>query len=663
MTQSNFVNDDSSKKRSLPIAGQPAVNAPSLGADLDVDAELAKFEAEERARLGLEQTEQWIEDMANLTFTKSEKSKITMLIGGLTVAHDYLVAGGLRNSGYEVVAMDAPDYDALRVGKEFGNRGQCNPTYFTVGNLVKTLIHLRDKKGMSTEEIIDKVVFLTAGACGPCRFGMYVTEYRKALRDAGFDGFRVMLFQQTGGLSQATGEESGLEMNPKFFINMVKGLLAGDILNGLGYRIRPYEKNPGDTDRVVEQAKKICYDALFDGTSVLLALMKCKRLFAGIEVDRTLPKPKVAIIGEFWAMTTEGDGNYRLQRFLEDEGAEADIQFVTAWLLYNIWEVQYDTGNRKTLRGNDQGTFSLKGMGEYGVFTRNLTMKAADKVLRAAFHTFAYAGGYYDYHLPDMHEVAQVAAPYYDNNLRGGEGHMEVGKLILNVVKNKATMTLSVKPFGCMPSSSVSDGVQSLITEKFPGTIFCAVETSGDGAVNFQSRVQMYLFKAKQVAQAELETALDKSNLTIEEVREFLAKNPRFANALHRSPHGGGSTPADLVYEVAEYINKNTLQRAYAGAESTAKSVFDWARGAILGAPTSARKTLVAGQELARELAEIAKDHGPALAQKAVQKSVAGAREKLEKSKLADVLPLDRLPLDKLPFAQKSQQTEYSHAS
>jgi predicted nucleotide-binding protein (sugar kinase/HSP70/actin superfamily) len=46
---------------------------------------------------------------------------------------------------------------------------------------------------------------------------------------------------------------------------------------------------------------------------------------------------------------------------------------------------------------------------------------------------------------------------------------MEVGKLILNVVKSKATMTLSVKPFGCMPSSSVSDGVQSLITERISG--------------------------------------------------------------------------------------------------------------------------------------------------------------------------------------------------
>ena len=59
---------------------------------------------------------------------------------------------------------------------------------------------------------------------------MYVTEYRKALRDAGFDGFRVMLFQQTGGLKQATGEEAGLEMNPAFFMGArSRRIIAGDV--------------------------------------------------------------------------------------------------------------------------------------------------------------------------------------------------------------------------------------------------------------------------------------------------------------------------------------------------------------------------------------------------------------------------------------------------
>ena len=41
--------------------------------------------------------------------------------------------------------------------------------------------------------------------------------------------------------------------------------------------------------------------------------------------------------------------------------------------------------------------------------------------------------GLHDYHLPDMDTVAETAAPFYNNHLRGGEGHMEVGKLILNV--------------------------------------------------------------------------------------------------------------------------------------------------------------------------------------------------------------------------------------
>ena len=133
-----------------------------------------------------------------------------------------LLNGALKGIGYSVQMLDCPTNEGFQAGKEFGNRGQCNPTYYTVGNLVKYLCDLRDKEGWSTEDVIAKHVFVTAGACGPCRFGMYVTEYRKALRDAGFDGFRVMLFQQQGGLSQATGEASGLELNPAFFIGLLK---------------------------------------------------------------------------------------------------------------------------------------------------------------------------------------------------------------------------------------------------------------------------------------------------------------------------------------------------------------------------------------------------------------------------------------------------------
>jgi predicted nucleotide-binding protein (sugar kinase/HSP70/actin superfamily) len=116
-------------------------------------------------------------------------------------------------------------------------------------------------------------------------------------------------------------------------------------------------------------------------------------------------------------------------------------------------------------------------------------------LLRGVWQSWAHLLGLYGHKLPDMDEVARAGHSHYNKELRGGEGHLEVAKLILNVVHQKTHMTLSVKPFGCMPSSGVSDGVQSVITERYPEAIFCAVETSGDGAVNFYSRVQMYLFR------------------------------------------------------------------------------------------------------------------------------------------------------------------------
>ncbi len=531
---------------------------------IDMDAELKRFEQEERKRLGLDtKTEQWIEDMAGLTFTKKEKAKITMLVGGLTMAHDYFVEAGLSGAGYNVQMLECPTNEGLQVGKEFGNRGQCNPTYFTVGNLVKYLITLRDKHGMSAKEIVEKYVFLTAGACGPCRFGMYVTEYRKALRDAGFDGFKVVLFQQTGGLKQATGEESGLDLNPAFFWAIVKAIVAGDVLNALGYRIRPYEVTAGDTDRAIERCKKIIYDALQKKTNIMFALWRCKPILASVRVDKTLAKPKVSIIGEFWAMTTEGDGNYQLQRFLESEGAEADVQLVTAWLLYTVWEGTHDTKDRADLRGADTAKYGLGGISDdsFGVAKKLLGLTGAGIAIRALFQTFAHTMGLYGYKLPNMDDIASISHEYYNNDLRGGEGHMEVGKLIMNTIYSKAHMTLSVKPFGCMPSAGVSDGVQSAISEKFPGTIFCPVETSGDGRVNFYSRVQMYLFKAKQVAVAEYERALESHGVTREQVKAFLETSPGFASPLYKAAHAYAGCSADTVAAVAPYITKTRAQR------------------------------------------------------------------------------------------------------
>jgi predicted nucleotide-binding protein (sugar kinase/HSP70/actin superfamily) len=512
-----------------------------------IEADLRSFETEETRRLGLDAaTEHW-HAPDPLPFTEEQRADTTVLFGGLTVLHDALLEAIMSRFGHSVQALDCPDTEALQTGKEFGNRGQCNPTYFTVGNLVKYLIRLRDEEGMETEDIIDKYVFVTAGACGPCRFGTYMTEYRKALKDAGFKGFRVLDIRKFGE-HKRNPNVSGLKFDLPFNITTYKTLLAADVINALGYRIRPYEVVPGTTDEALATCRNILTDAIKGKRSTLLALRRCRNVLEQVEVDRLVPKPKVSIIGEFWAMTTEGDGNYRLQRFLESEGAECDIQLLTAWLLYEVWEVQYDTRERMALRRH--GGRKHESESDSPVLTLSVCWLISC-VARLCFAAFARAAGLKHYHLPDMEHIARISKEMYPNELRGGEGHMEVGKVIDAVSKNKVHMVVSVKPFGCMPSSGVSDGIQSLVAAKYPDANFCPIETSGDGAVGIYSRVQMALFKARARAKDEFNRALAANGLDNPATLQKIKAGARLRSALYYPRHKVAGTAANAVFELS----------------------------------------------------------------------------------------------------------------
>jgi hypothetical protein len=194
-------------------------------------------------------------------FTADQRGEVTILFGGLTLRHEQLIYAGLEGLGYKVGLVPTPIKADFQAGKEYGNNGQCNPTYFTVGALVNFLKRLRDEEGMSTEDILNKYVFITAGACGPCRFGMYEAEYRLALKNSGFDGFRVLLFQQEGGLDQSDFS-AGLEFNLNFFLSLLNAMFMGDLLNEVAYHIRPYEIASGKTDEIFKRCVEICQEKL-----------------------------------------------------------------------------------------------------------------------------------------------------------------------------------------------------------------------------------------------------------------------------------------------------------------------------------------------------------------------------------------------------------------
>jgi predicted nucleotide-binding protein (sugar kinase/HSP70/actin superfamily) len=159
--------------------------------------------------------------------------------------------------------------------------------------------------------------------------------------------------------------------------------------------------------------------------------------------------------------------------------------------------------------------------------------------------------------LVPLTELAGLAAPYYNVFAKGGEGHMEVAKNIYYTVKKKCHMVLSLKPFGCMPSTQ-SDGVQSAVMSHFKDMIFLPIETSGEGEVNAHSRVQMALGEAKAKAKLEFQQALESTGKSLDDIRAYVADHRELRHPLYHIPHRQGitGTAATFVLHVSDLMDR-----------------------------------------------------------------------------------------------------------
>jgi predicted nucleotide-binding protein (sugar kinase/HSP70/actin superfamily) len=559
---------------------------------------------EERARLALEMgvhlqnKPQFARPVENL-FTSDQRGHTTLLFGGLTWKHEYLIHGALEGLGYKCEGLATPNVAAFQLGKEYGNNGQCNPTYFTVGNLVQHL-QMLEERGLSRQEIIDNYVFFTAGACGPCRFGMYEAEYRLALRNSGFDGFRVMLFQQSGGLDQSEAE-AGLDMNMDFFLAILNAMNLGDMISDIGYQIRPFEVETGETDAAIGEAMDGLHeifkthrrfaleghlggflknmpkigntaeyigkflDQLY-GSDYTDGLKAVGERLGKVKVDRTRVKPIVKITGEFWAQTTEGDGNFNMFKFLEREGAQVMVEPIGTWIMYMIHQAKQKHRDRKGISEDEAmpaaWRIDKRVKNEIRMRKSMAKLSLAESIFKREWNRLREVLNDLPHALTDQYELQRLGHPFYNSRAAGGEGHLEVAKNIYYSNKDLAHMVLSLKPFGCMPSTQ-SDGAQSAVVNLYKDMIYLPVETSGEGEINAHSRVQMALGEAKTKAKQEMARVLETTGVTLDEVREYAAEHPELQHSLYKVPHTKGliGAAANFVKHVSELMKADNRAR------------------------------------------------------------------------------------------------------
>jgi hypothetical protein len=118
-------------------------------------------------------------------------------------------------------------------------------------------------------------------------------------------------------------------------------------------------------------------------------------------------------------------------------------------------------------------------------------------------------------------------------------------------------MVLSLKPFGCMPSTQ-SDGAQAAVVSHYKDIIYLPIETSGEGEVNAHSRVQMALGEAKNKAKREFNETLARIGMSLDELRAWVDDHPELRRPMYKVPHTKGviSTAANLALHIADRAKK-----------------------------------------------------------------------------------------------------------
>jgi predicted nucleotide-binding protein (sugar kinase/HSP70/actin superfamily) len=484
-------------------------------------------------------------------FRLEERDDVEILIGGLHWRLEKVIQAMFANVGYRARPLPTATRDELLLGRELADIGQCCPTSFMTGNLANFL--KTESARIGPEKVAQKYVYLTAGACGACRFGQYHQSYELALRNLGLESFRLFLMAQDN-LDQGAVAGGGLVIDMPFTLGAVWAVLCTDALQGLEYRTRPYEVVAGQTDAVVRESVDYLCEVFRNrphrgkkwGTLVwhlstdyfIKALREVHSKFAAIEVNRLQVKPVVKITGEFYLQTVEGDPNYNIHRWLEVEGAEVYPAAIAVWLdywfRYYVQQIEDYIGIDRSARLNLAKVLSLQ------------------KIFRWTYNRMRAALGNIPHELPDQYELRRLAAPYFHHQLSGGEGDMLVGKALWSHLNKKAHMICELSPYACMPNT-MSVGAMAGVVAKHPDLLYAQLEIKGDAEVHALSRCQMILTEAKKRARSEFDDALARAGLTLETLRARLEHAPRMTKATYRVPHQGVvGTAANVVLHLAQ---------------------------------------------------------------------------------------------------------------
>ena len=390
--------------------------------------------------------------------TTDDLKKRTLWIPPMHPHAGIISEGVFERYGYRAKALPPEDRETFEIGRRAVRGSECLPTSLTIGSFLKKL------KEIDADPA--EHAFFMATANGPCRFGQYATLHRMILDDHGYQDVRIL---SPSSFNSYQGIEEPIRRL------LWQAFLAADFLLKMECKVRPYEKNPGQTNEIVARQVKLLRNALATNSSMKKAMGEATAALNAVERHEQ-KRPLVGIIGEIYVRSNPYSNGYVIDH-IEQFGGEAWLTPLSEWMLYTA-HIQKWTAKQK-MRG-----LSARGM----------------SILRNHF-LHSYEKKYYSYcepllndrHEPPIERVVEEGRRFLPVNFEG-EAIITMGRAI-EFSRSGASLVVNCAPFGCMPGTITDSLFQQVQAET--GVPIVSMYYDGEGEINKQLAIYLNGAEAK----------------------------------------------------------------------------------------------------------------------------------------------------------------------
>ena len=402
-------------------------------------------------------------------FTKEEKKRHTIIFPQMSPTHFGMFEAVLRSCGYNAAVLPNVSAEDVEAGLKSVNNDACYPSIMVTGQLINAFV-----SGKCDANNTSVMITQTGGGC---RATNYIAFIRKALKEAGYPQVPVISLNVSG-----LEGNPGFKITPKLVSGLLKACTWGDLLMAVTMRVRPYEINKGETDKLYNKwLQRLCNDLRNNNKREL----KLKRVideiiadFDEIPIDESIKKPRIGVVGEI-LVKFHPDANNNIVDVIESEGGEAVMPGLADFMLYCLYNNNFKHDNL----GTKASTAHLCNLAIMGVESFR---KHAKKVMEANPKFASRAPGH-------IAEIAEGAKNVLQLGHCTGEGWFLTGEMI-ELINSGVPNIACVQPFACLPNHVTGKGMIKELRRQYPQANIVAVDYDpGASEVNQLNRIKLMI--------------------------------------------------------------------------------------------------------------------------------------------------------------------------